>query len=409
MCASWVSGYDPADISARINKIRTIDSQGKTSFRGFEFNEYEILLDSMVRFNKEIPDIEKSRIIRDALFNVGKDVDITDETLLKCITFYEKDYLSRKQKKYILITSISAAYCAKLNDITENGCKIKFISRLNNKFLLNRENLLKVAKDSFCGDLPVDYTCVKIYVSGRSVNEAAIKALDSIDFVRGVWNWYYNRKTIFRISSGLRNPINNIVLGPFHTLHETNGDLATKMWWYQPEYRGALRSYNTEKDINNLRKFRNNVNRRLRKCHYWQELKPLILRYSRAIDGTDLEDSFIKLWSVLEHLTDTGYEGYKVTVRRASFIYSDYELSRQVLTHLKDYRNRAVHASSTTHNIEGYVFQLKKFVENLLRFHLGNKYGFKNIHEAAVLFDLPKNKIEYNSKVKIMKYAKKYI
>ena len=79
----------------------------------------------------------------------------------------------------------------------------------------------------------------------------------------------------------------------------------------------------------------------------------------RALDSADLNGAFLRLWSLLEHLTDSTHEPYKVATRRAAFMFADRERSQLVLSNLTNYRNRFVHVGSETGDIESLVFQLK--------------------------------------------------
>jgi hypothetical protein len=147
----------------------------------------------------------------------------------------------------------------------------------------------------------------------------------------------------------------------------------------------------------------------LKKCKYSSEIEEAIVNYTGALDLTNYENAFLRLWSILEHLTNTGYDSYKVTIRRASFLFEEEEYTRQVLKHLKDYRNRSVHLGTRDRNIETFLFQLKEYIEALLSFHLANKFRFNSIAEAGEFMDLPTDRKTLDSKIKMMIYAKDYL
>jgi hypothetical protein len=237
------------------------------------------------------------------------------------------------------------------------------------------------------------------------------KALDTIDLIRGIWNLWENRKHWIGLSSGKRYPINKFVLGPLHTLHNPNGKLATKSWWYDPEYVHPPRLlYNQPRKLANLYQFESSVRKYLRKSNYSSVLELALILYTRALDLTNWEDSFLRLWIVLENLTRTSpKDNYAVTVRRASFIFGGEEYSRQVLKSLKDYRNQVVHAESESVDIEGYIYQLKRHVEALLEFLIRNKYGFKNLNDAMKLFDLPCDIQALRERSNLIRSAKQFL
>ena len=115
------------------------------------------------------------------------------------------------------------------------------------------------------------------------------------------------------------------------------------------------------------------------KLPYCSDIEGALIRYVRALDSADLNDTFLRLWSLLEYLTDSGHDPYKVATRRAAFMFADRERSMLVLTHLTNHRNRFVHAGSDTDEIESLVFLLKRYVDCLLIFHLGNRFAFTSI------------------------------
>ena len=78
-------------------------------------------------------------------------------------------------------------------------------------------------------------------------------------------------------------------------------------------------------------------------------------------------------------------------MRRASFLYADpeREVHVQTLNHLRHYRNRSVHGGESSATIEAYLYQLKRYVEQLFLFHLTNSYGFRSFERAAAFLSLP--------------------
>lgn len=59
--------------------------------------------------------------------------------------------------------------------------------------------------------------------------------------------------------------------------------------------------------------------------------------------------------------------------------------------HLRDFRNRWVHAgaSSSSENIEDNAFVLKRYVDEVLRFHFQFSGRFDSLEAAAAFLDLP--------------------
>jgi hypothetical protein len=91
---------------------------------------------------------------------------------------------------------------------------------------------------------------------------------------------------------------------------------------------------------------------------------------------------------VLELLTVS--TDYDVVIKRALFVWSneEVEMHRHVLETLRRRRNETVHAGRESKANLAPIFQLKRYVEELLLFHLRNRFGFTSIAKAALL-DLP--------------------
>jgi hypothetical protein len=124
---------------------------------------------------------------------------------------------------------------------------------------------------------------------------------------------------------------------------------------------------------------------------YREELEGVVRRYVQALDQCGWNTSFLQLWGVLETLTDTSRDRYEVTVSRVLFLTRPdrRDFHRQILRHLMNYRNRTVHAGYETPAIEILLYQLKRYVEDCLAFHLWWRPRFGSIGEAARFLDLP--------------------
>jgi hypothetical protein len=409
VAVEWVKGYIPELLIQRFEEAKTVDSNGKASFQGLDFSYNIVVLNSMVSFSSDIPELEKRRITNQAVFNVAGIDEITPRKLLSEMNNLEKQYLINKPIKYVLITSVSIKPSVKLKRQLINGCAITFHQTINKNFFKEIDQIRRHASYSIHGEFPRDYLYVKISVKGKSYSEAADKAIDSIDLWRGIWNLYHNRRHPLRISSGARQQVNEIVLGPLHTLHFPDGKLATESWWYEPEYRGPLNTFDPKSEIGELYKFQSNVRKSLKKNPFKPFLFSAIMRYARALDLTDWENAFLRLWGILETLTNTGEnDSHKVTVKRTSFFYKDRKYTEQILTHLRSYRNMAVHAGTGNQDIEAYMYQLKNYVETAMQFLIVNKFGLNNLDELAQLLDLPNDRRILAKRIKLINSALKY-
>ena len=284
-----------------------------------------------------------------------------------------------------------------------------FHKKLSKKYAQSSTKLLERAKKSFFGEYPQNYLTSQIHISARTVFEAANLALDTIDLIRGIWNLYINQQHNWRMSLGnSTEPVNKLILGPVHILHYPGGKLAsTDTWWYEPQYVGPIMPHRF-KNIDKINRYFHKTKLKLNQHPYSKEIEKAIIRYTRALDDRNLNNAFLRLWSVLEFLTNTGKESYDVTIKRASFVFQDREFDEQILKILRDYRNSSIHLDFESREIETYLYQLKFYVESLIRFHLWNMLGVKSLITATDFLNLPTNEVVINERIRMLRNAKKF-
>jgi len=404
--ASWVKNFDSELVCQRISEITIIRDDGTVAYTGFGHTDGFVLLSSMVKLKEGIPSTEKKRIIRKAVNSTAKSGEISPQRLMASLKRAENAYIAQPLIKYRLFSSISVYWTCELKNLEYGGSRITFNPK-SLKALECHSTLLKEAKQQFISDLPSNYKRLSVSVSARSTSEAVDSGLDRLDFVRGLWNFWSNRRAGFRTSFGNRQPVNKFILGPIHTLHFPDGSLATDGWWYEPHYQGGIKLYRDSGQISEMYKYTQNARRSITSSNYCKELVNAVLRYVRALDLRNWEDSFLLLWGVLELLTGTLSDSYKTTIRRAASMFTDHEYAQQVLTHLKEGRNRYVHAAVAPDEIETVMYQLKWYVEVLLDFHIRSSYKFKSIPDAAEFMDYPLSNLEISERIRKLEYARK--
>ena len=407
MCANWKEGFDPNLLAQRIEKIKTRNRAGQVAFKALHFEEYAIVLGSMVTLNDEIPEVEGRKIVQGAISAVAKRGRISPTPLLKELSQREQVYLRRPREEFILATSLSIRYSKLLKPITRFGCTIRFHDRLPSK--IDQSEVLDTAYKRLRGEPPKGYASVIVGTHARSAYDAVESAFKTLDLVRGIWNLFYNEFSDLRMSYARPKPVNPVLLGPVHTLHRPNGELATDTVWYQPEYQEPVRAKDLRPKWRELQRYTRIVEKGLNKIKYREEVEEAFRRYAQALDTWDLNSAYIKLWGLLEYLTGTLHASYKTTVRRGAFLWKDRYLHRELLNHLKDYRNRAVHSGKEPQGVEALVYQLKRHVETLLEFHIVAGRDFSNFAEAAEFLDLPWELSTLKKKIVTMKRGLKVI
>ena len=304
--------------------------------------------------------------------------------LLKEISKLEQAYLREPLKKYLLVSDISFHIPANRLTVVLGGNHITFSRELRGK--VQRDVFLELGRDFLDRELPKSYSCVQIVTSGRSPEEAGILALDTIDLLRGIWNFFLNRTRHLILHSGNRDPINKIMLGPLHSLHSPNGKRLPDPFWYDATYVSPVQPIDLTKNWDKARRFEKLVRRRLSISHSRLYQEEAFRRYTRALDEKSHETSFLKLWSLLEYLTNTLNQSYDVTIRRAASLWADRAFHMEALQHLRDHRNSAVHLDRWSAEITTLLYQLKRYVEALLTFHVSHSYRFANLDEITRFF-----------------------
>jgi hypothetical protein len=406
--ASRRKDTDLSALAMRAERAKTDGDLAGFISGGLETSDFSIVLGGCVEFHPEVPEFERKIIVTRIARDPAIPRPITAESLLKQCSKLEQDYLSLPKKSFRLLTEISLWWTIDVPRTTVGQTAITFNPKTVKGFA-ERSRLFSEFKSNAGFTLPDHYKRLSALVSARTPYEAAEKALNAIDLVRASWNLSLNRGKTWRQSGGRPSPVNDIRLSPFHTVHDPNGALATETYWYDPGYAKPASLYSDKPLFSKLQEFARNLRTRLGQLPYRQDIESALLRYVRALDSADLNDTFLRLWSLLEYLTDSGHDPYKVATRRAAFMFQDRERAQLVLTHLTHHRNRFVHTGSDSHEIESLVFLLKRHVDSLLLFHLGNSFGFANRGEAARFMDLPSSKDEIDLRISRLRSARKFV
>jgi hypothetical protein len=365
----------------------------------------------MLELAISLTDYEKRGLVQSAIFKAGKNI-VTKSGLLKELNLLENQYYTAKINNYYLVTSISInRHRRKLSNRRIGDVYISFPGKFP-KIFSKKKNRCN-SFDSFLDktQYPIDYMLAMVKVKAKSTHQAAINALIGLNLYRSYLNFSNNLHHPYSFFLGSKRiPINEILLGPLHSLYNENGDLVPDEFWYEEDYRGPCKTFDPpvvgeyEKKINLAHEFIG----KSKKLRYMESVEEALLRYNDALDCYDWNVAFIKLWSVLELLTNTLNESYKTTIRRAAFIYKDYEIVKQSLEMLKDYRNNVIHKGVAAGDIQVFIYDLKGYVEQLLLFLINNKYVFFNFEEAAEFFDQHRDIVVLNRKFRMMKNAKKF-
>ena len=333
--ANWKSNCNPQELLEIIENSKKIKANGSIEFSNLSFKLYDALLYSMLQLSNEIPEIDGRKISYQSIFNTGAKGKIIPSRFIAEVSKLESKYLTQPYIRYVLTTSISIDRMSQIDRQYIGRTQIIFEPFLSKRFSKELDELQKAAKNDLFTEAPKNYIAVRVHVSAKSHAQAAEIALDSLDLIRGIWNLYENRRLPYRYSFGGKpKPVNKYILGPFHFLHYPSGKLAEdSMWWYEKSYISPINPTKIG-DKEKLDKYYLQIRKSLDKSHYKNDIEQAIIRYSRSLDERNWENAFIKLWGILELLTDSINESQKQTIKKAAFFYKDFSLAQQILEQL---------------------------------------------------------------------------
>ncbi|WP_080878444.1 hypothetical protein [Nitrospira sp. ND1] len=389
MCAQWKKGYDPAVPLAWFEKEKRTNAAGHVEFPGHWFEDYMQLLISSVEFSSELPEEIAHGITQQGVMAAAKANKLNSKWLISHISAREHEYTQKPAEKFFMAGSISIRSRKRLPQIKVSGHVIRFGQDVPMKVLEKELQYKTIFMQAITREFPRDYLRCIVSTAGKSETEAGWSALDALDCSRALWNLSLNSKKMLRMSSGTISPVNQIVLGSLQTLFKADLDIIDHKWWHDPNYQEPIRAYDVTENWDKLRKYEKKAMAKMKSSSCEAFIVRGLLRYVRALDGRDYESIFLKLWSVLEHLTQTSKENSDVTIRRAVFLWKDNTFHRQVLYHLKESRNSSVHQDEFGGRGETLVYQLKRYVEALLEFLIFEGYKFPSIEQIKAFLDLP--------------------
>lgn len=399
--ARWrKDGFDADFVASELKKNISPLPTGGLQFSGDAFfDDPLILLETGVEFLVAISDADRSWIIRRALEAALKSKDYGPKVLIGEINKAARDHVRSPEKSFVVATGLSFKYFENISRVESSGCRIYVRRKFPRHFIEPRKEARARSRKLINGSYPEDvphkrYAAAWIHVRGRSPSEAMDQAVEALELRRGIWNFALNRGTGATFPPPNAGPINNVVAGPLYSLHNKDGSLAIDYDWYDPDYSGPNVSRKVRQKWSRIQKDEEGIRLLLKRCSYRTTLEDALKRYCRALDATDLSRAFLELWSLLETLTGLGrHEGHDKVIRRASFIFAHQQRKthEQVLQHLRRYRNSYAHAGEGSNQVGAYLHQLRRYVEQMLTFHLQNTRHFSSIERVVDFLDLPPN------------------
>jgi hypothetical protein len=399
--------YDLGELARRVQAARTNKPGEPVTFNSFEIHNIESVLATCIDFPASIPESDREGLIRQAIERAAKQAEIDATRLENCVREAEREYLQQPLMTYVVASSLTLGYRSELPKVTIDGVSLRFSRALPTRF--KRDAIKDEIAQETAIKHPDQLTVLRTQINARTDAAAVNLAIDTGDFLRGMWNFWINAQTRLRLQFGSQKPINSILWGPIHTLHTPNGHLASEAFWAEPKNQQSNEVYTLGPHWPAMRKWEKWARSRVENLEYAAEMKVLFMRYSRALDLADYDAAFNKLWGVLEHLAGA-IGNYDALIRPILFLYSreSQDFSRLLLEYLRDVRNGLVHMDRTRESMDIYLYQLKWFVEALVQFHLRTGKTFSSLSTAGQFLDLPQDTNVLEARVNELRRALRF-
>ena len=374
--------FKPDVILQRIAAIRTASPSGGSSFSGFELEDCLPALQSMLEFPPVAKEFDQSTLVWRGLASVPG--DLTSDSFLKSLNLQLSRDLSTREEVYQVLTSVSVDRTCLPKSVTIEGSIISFLKADYPGRFQSRSNAIKDQHLPVADNSP-KYCRIIVSTVSKSPHGAVTKALRAIDLQRALWCLLCN--PAMQLIGQPWIPINVIRLGSVHTVHKRDGTLASQGVWFEPNHVVTSPYLFGEPAV--VRKNVACALRQLAKSPVRESLVEALLRYVRAFDESNQNTAFIRLWSAVETLVSPGHADYDKFVRRCAFLFQDGAYHLQLLEHLREYRNRSVHAGDESDKAKTHCFQLQLYLSTLIWFHVRNATRFRTLDEANAFLDFP--------------------
>lgn len=407
MPIKWKSSprFKPAVVLSKIDSARTVSPTGGASFTGFDWDECMPALHSMLELPPVAKEVDVSVLVWRALTRVSG--PLTPQDFLVAANTELSTLLATREEQFQLLTTISAHY----NDIPATvscfGSHIRFLKGDFSRRYKTRDQLLRRGHLTSVPHSPSTYTRVIVSLKAKSPAAAFHKAMRSLDLQRAIWCLMGNSSMQITLGAPSLEPINVIRLGSHHTLHRKDGENANDGIWFEPGYVETDPYVFSDPAV--ARKNSRQALRRIALSPYKDQIISSLVRYVRALDEADANTAFLRLWSAIESLTTPEVADYDKLVRRCSFLFQESQFHRQMLEHLREYRNDSVHSGEYSEQARTLCFQLQLYFKVLIWFHIRNSTFFASLNEANQFLDTSTDKSVINRHLVLARKALKFL
>ena len=374
-----IKKFKPDVVLSRIEKSRVVNDDGGTSFGGFQIHQDAATIYSMLDFPEVASEMDKPALVWNALFRARP--NLSAASFIDAINKEVNSGLSRKEESYCFLAAISLDGGQWPKKISVLGASMELHGFYFPKKFVSRKSLIeRHAKHVDVSHSPEKYCAITVRVRAKSNQVAASKSLRSIDIFRAILCLEGNLGMQMSFGGSDYKPINVVRLGSFQSLHKMDGTVACDALWYEPTYQEAKIYRFKKPEI--VKKNMRYALRRIGSSKFGKDIAESLVRYVRALDDPDPNTSFLRLWGAFESLLTPGRADYDSLVDRCSFLFQDPEYHRQVLMHLREYRNASVHAGQETTQAKTNCFLLQSYYRYVFWFLIDQSLSYQSLSEV---------------------------
>lgn len=405
MAYRWAEGSKPNPVLESVMESVSL-SDGAVGILRLSVHGDIAVLASMLQGQQADDGIDRVDLIWDVLHGINAPISATK--LLSLVNVARSAQRKGGLKKFSLITTLSTdgAWLPRSLQICE--LRARFLKTLPRKFKSARVQLVKeqIRTGIIHQDLD-SYSFVQIDVEAESAGAAFAKSDRELRILRGLICLLSNPSFEKTLLGSEHKPINVLRTGHFHTIHNTDGSVATDLIWYEPNY--SPRITFTPRKPSVLVDVLKKTLRRMRNCPYNGRLEQAVIRFASGFDESDPDAAFLKCWSALESILSSNVADYKQLVRRCIFLYEDRDYHESILKQLAEHRNASVHRVSDNSLTKSFCYLLQNYFATTLNFHIRNYTRFSNFEEALTLLSGPVSQSDVNAAMARALFAKRFL
>lgn len=369
-----------------LNKMRKIDSSGNVTFSDNDFDFWRSVLIANLDLDGNIPLKIIENELTKAFFDKSQntlDRKFIKDRLGKVVSTFKL----KAEEPYTILTDVQLSPEFRFKRIKIIGNTIYFgMSSENSDYTKvgDLSGLNKIPKPSS------NFRSVRVNVFAKSEEHAFEDGMKTINVFRALYNLLiaYNRVTIHDSVPELK-PNCCVANGPFVFLKDKTGKISDTVHFY-PDFRNDVQNIEITRTLARVERLPIFTRKALHTSKFSKVLPDILDRYITALDRRTYEDAYLRLWSLLEFITDTSSPGsnHETTVKRASGIYKNRERTEYLVNSLRKIRNRLVH-ESTSETISSVVTgHLKNIVEDHIIRLIHNPFNVSTLSEYGEVLQL---------------------